>query len=212
MQEKLKPACLKGKRPHESEKGWDASRAQLFSWSQGIIPLENLLCFLDFFCFELLLVGIIQVPRFSGQTRSLFAGKGTDGHCNPKRKQLSFWISPFVLDACLQFSHLVLVLYLGLSDFQEQDGWMRLEALACSSEAGLWMQCYISYSVHDPTESLFWTTRRNNLFKVFWENGANGSSLVPSTTGLPKICAAFLLSTLSLPMLCLLFNKNHFKH
>lgn len=70
---------------------------------------------------------------------------------------------------------------------------------------------YISYSVHDSTESLFWTTRRNNLFEVFWENCANGSCLVPSTTSLPKICAAFLLSTLSLPTQCLLFNKNHFK-
>lgn len=40
---------------------------------RGSLPIENLLGFLDFF-FEFLLVGIIQVPRFSGQTRSVFAG------------------------------------------------------------------------------------------------------------------------------------------
>jgi len=48
--------------------------------------------------------------------------------------------------------------------------------------------CSPVYSVRDPTESLFWTTRRNNLLEVFWENRANGSSLVPSTTSLPKVC------------------------
>lgn len=63
-----------------------------------------------------------------------------------------------------------------------------------------------------PQKAFFWTTRRNNLFKVFWENDANGSCLVPSTTSLPKICAAFLLSALSLSMLGLLFSKTHFKH
>lgn len=76
-----------------------------FSWSQGIVPIENYSIFLTFY-FEFLPDRIIQVPRFSGQTRSLFAdkfpcGKGTDGHCDPRRKQLRFWISPFVLDACL---------------------------------------------------------------------------------------------------------------
>lgn len=91
-----------------------------FSWSQGIIPIENYSDFLTFY-FEFLPDGIIQVPPFSGQIRSLCAnkfpcGKGTDGHCDPKRKQLSFWTSPFVLDACLKFSCLILVLYLGLSD------------------------------------------------------------------------------------------------
>lgn len=52
----------------------------------------------------------------------------------------------------------------------------------------------------------------NNLFEVFWTNGANGSCFVPSPTSLPKTRAAFLLSTFSLPTLCLLFSKNHFKH
>lgn len=52
----------------------------------------------------------------------------------------------------------------------------------------------------------------NDLFEVFWTNGANGSCLVPSPTSLPKTRAAFLLSTFSLPKPCLLFNKNHFKH
>lgn len=45
-----------------------------FSWSQGIIPIENYSVFLTFY-FEFLPDGIIQVPRFSGQTRSLFANK-----------------------------------------------------------------------------------------------------------------------------------------
>lgn len=54
--------------------------------------------------------------------------------------------------------------------------------------------------------------KENNLFEVFWTNGANGSCFVPSPTSLPKTRAAFLLSTFSLPTLCLLFDKNHFKH
>lgn len=58
-----------------------------------------------------------------------------------------------------------------------------------------------SYSVRGPTESLFWTSRVSSLFEVFGENGAKGSSLVPSATGLPKVGPALILLTLCLPML-----------
>lgn len=45
-----------------------------FSGSQGIIPTENYPVSLTFY-FKFLPDGIIQVPRFSGQTRFLFAKK-----------------------------------------------------------------------------------------------------------------------------------------
>lgn len=175
-----------------------------FSWSQGVIPIENYSLFLTFY-FEFLPAAIIQVPRFSGQTRSLFAdkfpcGKGTDGHCDPKRKQLSFWISPFVLDACLQFSYLILVLYLGLSDFQEEDGWMQLKLLASSSEAVLWKQCCISYSVHDPTENLFQTTRRMIYLRFSGQMVPMGAALCQ----VPPVCQRPVL-----PSSCQLFLSQH---
>lgn len=62
-----------------------------------------------------------------------------------------------------------------------------------------------------PQKAFFWTTRRNNLFEIFWEDGANGSSLVPSTASLPKICAAFLLSTLFSPNAMSSFQQKTFQ-